>query len=86
MLSFSFLFVFALSGGLRDVEDAVPYEGRRAAEVVGPYKAKPWGGDAICVRRNSLHAAAALTRDGFVSAPSFFLSKSNPLCWASIWF
>ena len=33
-----------MSGRLRDVEDAVPYEGRRAAEVVGPYKAKPWGG------------------------------------------
>ena len=33
----------------------------------------------VVVRTGLLHAAAALKRDGFVSAPPFFLSKSKQL-------
>ena len=71
---------------LRVVEDADPYEIASQSSRESAKKSNRFSGD-MCggktpsgvVRMGLLHSAAALARDGYVSVPPFFLSKSKQL-------
>ena len=74
------------SASCRVVEDADPYvislaEFARSAKKSSHFSGDMCGGKTPSgvVRMGLLHAAAALRRDGSVSAHPFFLSKSKPL-------
>ena len=67
--------MFKLNRGMIKLKGGADSPGNGSA--VGAFCRVVGDADPYHVRTGLLHAAAALTRDGSVSAPPFFLSKSH---------